>query len=108
MTAYDLPARGASWACGPVELSTAQRYDLLIEPDELGTFVVPSHFKHSVQGNEYGRADTITVHDGGQTAGADGDTDAPDGRTVTVGAVASAQGRAGSTYRPGQRCSGTT
>lgn len=46
----------------PIELSTAQRYDLLIEPDEIGTFVVPFHFKHWIRGAKYGRADTtITV-----------------------------------------------
>jgi hypothetical protein len=46
----------------PVELSTAQRYDLLIEPDKAGTFIVPFHFQHWIRGSRYGRADTtITV-----------------------------------------------
>ena len=46
----------------PLELSTAQRYDLLLEPDRLGVFEVPFDFKHWVRNEPYGyAATTITV-----------------------------------------------
>jgi FtsP/CotA-like multicopper oxidase with cupredoxin domain len=45
-----------------VELSTAQRYDLLVRPDRTGVFTVPFHFQHWVRGTSYGLTETtITV-----------------------------------------------
>jgi FtsP/CotA-like multicopper oxidase with cupredoxin domain len=46
----------------PFELSTAQRYDVLIEPDREGVFTVPFEFRHWIRGTVYGYAETtITV-----------------------------------------------
>ena len=46
----------------PLEVSTAQRYDLLMAPDEIGVHVVPFYFKHWVRDRSYGVAETtITV-----------------------------------------------
>lgn len=48
----------------PVELSTAQRYDLLVRPDQPGAFTVPFYFRHWVRGSQTGLVETtITVHD---------------------------------------------
>jgi hypothetical protein len=45
-----------------IELSTAQRYDLLLVPDRPGVFNVPFIFKEWVRGDEFGLAETtITV-----------------------------------------------
>ena len=45
-----------------IELSTAQRYDLLITPDRTGVFDVPFVFKEWVSGINHGFAETtITV-----------------------------------------------
>lgn len=46
----------------PFEVSTAQRYDLLLEPPETGVHVVPFYFRHWVRGSDIGlAATTITV-----------------------------------------------
>ncbi len=45
-----------------IELSTAQRTDLLVVPDRVGTFTVPLDFEHWVRKSAYGRVETtITV-----------------------------------------------
>lgn len=46
----------------PFELSTAQRWDLLVEPDRRGEFTVGMDVRHWVRGNVHGRMETtITV-----------------------------------------------
>ena len=46
----------------PLELSTAQRYDVLMEPDREGVFTVPMDFRHWIRGEVYGHLETtITV-----------------------------------------------
>jgi plastocyanin len=53
---YTLPA-GA-----PIDITTAQRWDLLVVPDRTGVFTVPIDIKHWVRGNPHGRVETtITV-----------------------------------------------
>jgi FtsP/CotA-like multicopper oxidase with cupredoxin domain len=50
-------------AGAPIELTTAQRWDLLLVPDRTGTFTVPVDFKHWVRGTTAGRVETtITVN----------------------------------------------
>lgn len=47
-----------------IELSTAQRQDLLLVPDRAGVFTVAMDFNHWVRGTNYGRVETtITVTD---------------------------------------------
>lgn len=49
-------------ADSPIQLTTAQRYDLLVTPDRAGVFDVPFHFKDWIRGDVYGFAETtITV-----------------------------------------------
>jgi FtsP/CotA-like multicopper oxidase with cupredoxin domain len=46
----------------PLELSTAQRWDLLVVPDRTGSFTVPMDVRHWVRGHARGRAETtLTV-----------------------------------------------
>jgi hypothetical protein len=46
----------------PFQLSTAQRYDVLIEPDREWVFTVPFEFRHWIRGTAYRYAETtITV-----------------------------------------------
>ncbi len=53
---YEIPAET------PFELSTAQRFDLLVTPDRTGTFDVPFRFKRWIRSDTYGLAETtITV-----------------------------------------------
>lgn len=55
---YTIPAGS------PLEISTAQRYDLLLEPDQTGVFEVPFNFIHWTKREVYGTAvSTITVND---------------------------------------------
>lgn len=49
-------------AGSPLELTTAQRWDLLVVPDRPGTYTVPIDFRHWVGGHAHGRVETtITV-----------------------------------------------
>ena len=43
------------------ELSTAQRWDLLVQPDRVGTFPVTMDVKHWVQGTPQGRIETAII-----------------------------------------------
>jgi len=42
----------------PIELSTAQRYDLLMTPTATGTYTVPAVFRHWISYEPYGLAET--------------------------------------------------
>jgi len=48
----------------PFEFSSAQRYDLLVEPDEVGVHTVRFHFRDWIRGTTRGVAETtLTVSD---------------------------------------------
>jgi plastocyanin len=49
-------------AGSPIDITTAQRWDLLVVPDRTGVFTVPIDIKHWVRGSPQGRVETtITV-----------------------------------------------